>query len=520
MRRICTIAFAPFIFLAGFGWHALDVIGRGDVFMKLPEFAGHLQDFLSAHQEIGYQMAPWVLMIVPIVFLAFLQWPSLLKFRHNKEPKTSMSTPSAGDVAVAPPSYLTAYQVVHYLADESQWGSQRETLNALLHAPVEFRERAAEGKLMVYGANSITHLHEPIAKTFWMSCGLDISTIRHPSLTSRTAPATLESSVAADSIPIYSGLNIEAEDVYRTWPKRVDTTPAPTGTRVATENKSITYELHDHSITIINNYYAEPKPIGRAKFKDTAARIKEYLRPGVSPEAFPQPARIKIAPDKMELLDASNVESVTETLATNVLRLLAVRFQKPVENPQFTSVYTTATCVEITSLSATLAVTGYAPIVDVTITAALTAPAPILKATLVSSPSRTNADSFVPIDEAISHVADAINDKNDGECFPVARHDLRQAAVFGELETRGRKQIDGPNEHQSYFSEVQTMIPHDYWKTATIAPLATDKHFTGTGHTLPETPSDWGPDFRRANEQYANLSVNANDLMRLWPKNR
>src|SRR5260221_13758472 len=81
--------------------------------------------------------------------------------------------------------YLTPYQVVHYLADESEWGTMKELeksaegLNyfVLVEAPVEFQKRAAEGKITVYGMSSKTHAHEEINKTFWMSCGFDYSTL-------------------------------------------------------------------------------------------------------------------------------------------------------------------------------------------------------------------------------------------------------------------------------------------------------------------------------------------------------
>lgn len=75
MRRIVQWIAIIVIFFLGWGWRILDVIGRGDVFVKLPDFVGQFQQFLIHHQEIGYQIAPWVLMAVPTLFLVWLQWP-------------------------------------------------------------------------------------------------------------------------------------------------------------------------------------------------------------------------------------------------------------------------------------------------------------------------------------------------------------------------------------------------------------------------------------------------------------
>lgn len=143
---------------------------------------------------------------------------------------------------------------------------------------------------------------------------------------------------------------------------------------------------------------------------------------------------------------------------------------------------------------------------------------------LVSSLTRIEADEpdkFIPIHKAISHVAGIVGDKNNNErdpCFPDTRTALRQAAAIGKLRMRGCRQLDRPGDYQSFFSDVQTDIPSDYWKTAVIGPIAIDEEFTGTGHTMPEVANDWGQDWTKAKKQVANLSVNWNDLIRLWPE--
>jgi hypothetical protein len=87
---------------------------------------------------------------------------------------------------------------------------------------VEFQQRAAEGKITVYGFNSLTHKHELVPKTFWMSYGLDIATIFSPDSISRTVPTALGSSflVVGTGVPVYSDLKIEAEGIYKAWPRK------------------------------------------------------------------------------------------------------------------------------------------------------------------------------------------------------------------------------------------------------------------------------------------------------------
>lgn len=131
-----------------------------------------------------------------------------------------------------PSGYLTAYETIHYLADESQWGAERDSYvssdglkrNALIDAPAEFRARAAEGRIGVYGASSHTGQHELIPKIYWMSYGLDLSKIYHPDAASSTAPATFEAGFHGVRIGkhTYSDLKIEAADVYSVWPRRKD----------------------------------------------------------------------------------------------------------------------------------------------------------------------------------------------------------------------------------------------------------------------------------------------------------
>src|SRR5712692_6805200 len=61
----------------------LDLIGRGEILLSLGEKLDHAAAFLGAHQELGYQIAPWVLMVAGVLSLAFLQWPGLAFWRKK-----------------------------------------------------------------------------------------------------------------------------------------------------------------------------------------------------------------------------------------------------------------------------------------------------------------------------------------------------------------------------------------------------------------------------------------------------
>ena len=146
----------------------------------------------------------------------------------SREARTTLRS----DGVEAPSDYMSAYQAVHYIADESQWGATRNAQvsedgtrrNALIDAPSEFQSRAAEGKVKVFGASPETGRHELIPKTHWMSYGLDLSTVYKPDAAGRTTPATFEAGFhgARDGKHRYSDLKIEAADVRRVWPRRMD----------------------------------------------------------------------------------------------------------------------------------------------------------------------------------------------------------------------------------------------------------------------------------------------------------
>lgn len=207
----------PFVWVALFfvsaGWKALDFLGRADVLLHFPTFALHLKEFMLQHQEAGYLIAPWFVMALSVFAFVQTVWPNLLRWQRSA-PALSPASPTATSL----PTYLTAYESVHYMADESEWGYGQEAAQALLNAPSEFKERASEGKIRVYGASPTTGQHEQIPKTHWMSHAFDLSTVYQPEANCKTVPATYQASLS-ETPTGYSDLKVVAEDVSQVWPR-------------------------------------------------------------------------------------------------------------------------------------------------------------------------------------------------------------------------------------------------------------------------------------------------------------
>jgi hypothetical protein len=129
--------------------------------------------------------------------------------------------------------------------------------------------------------------------------------------------------------------------------------------------------------------------------------------------------------------------------------------------------------------------------------------------------------NFVPIHEAVSHVAKIVGDKNIDEhdpCFPETRKAIRQAGLNGDVRMRGRRQLQSRDEYTSHFDEVHQDIPAEYWKTSQLGPMASAAVDIGASHTMPVSPWDWHPtDFTKANKQYASILAHWGDLIKLWP---
>lgn len=118
----------------------------------------------------------------------------------------------------------------------------------------------------------------------------------------------------------------------------------------------------------------------------------------------------------------------------------------------------------------------------------------------------------IMISEAIRYVATVIGEEEDKDCFALTRHQLRQAALDGEVKVRGNKSSE-PN--GTAWSAVQTDIPCGYWETAEIGPLAIDKMHDLDTHTFPHQFSNGK--FGGLIFLYAKLRVDWCEISKRWP---
>ena len=118
--------------------------------------------------------------------------------------------------------YMTAYEALHYLADDLEWGDQirqyvKETerftfrKNPLLKSQSEFKRIAEQGKIEATGRINGEGPHVLIPATYWMSAILVLS---NNLATSESAPAVPN----PDGIPQYKDIKIVRADVERAWP--------------------------------------------------------------------------------------------------------------------------------------------------------------------------------------------------------------------------------------------------------------------------------------------------------------
>ncbi|MGO9768185.1 MAG: hypothetical protein ACLPSW_01260 [Roseiarcus sp.] len=139
-------------------------------------------------------------------------------------PPIASQKDASTEPAVAPDAqgYMTAYEVIHYLADDSKWGNEvRQHVSAdgmrkmvLLEAPSEFKRIAEHGRIHAVGRLNGSGQHVPIQDTYWMS-----ATLSQFSLNNREISETIPTVPNPDGIPVYKNVMILREDVERTWPR-------------------------------------------------------------------------------------------------------------------------------------------------------------------------------------------------------------------------------------------------------------------------------------------------------------
>jgi len=100
MPKIIKIIGSVIVFLFGWAWWLLDIAGRGFAVRDLKEMFPRLVDFLADQQDIGYRIAPWVLMAAGFVALIFLEWPHL--FRVGRKSISTQPPRSAAPMQQAP----------------------------------------------------------------------------------------------------------------------------------------------------------------------------------------------------------------------------------------------------------------------------------------------------------------------------------------------------------------------------------------------------------------------------------
>jgi len=125
--------------------------------------------------------------------------------------------------------YMTAYEALHYLANESKWGAMLRkhvvqdyiqdhlvtiTKNPLLEAPGEFRRIAQEGNIKAIGRLNCSGTHVHIPGIYWMSATLSYESLSRQAV-SRTEPAVPN----PKGVPTYDDVRISRKDVERTWPR-------------------------------------------------------------------------------------------------------------------------------------------------------------------------------------------------------------------------------------------------------------------------------------------------------------
>jgi hypothetical protein len=123
--------------------------------------------------------------------------------------------------------YMSAYEALHYIANDSCWGKRLRTVtsvieddshkgailkkNPIFDAFSEFSRGASESNIEVLGRKDGNGPPVHIPQTDWLVIGIDHNTLIRRQ-TSQTTQIT-----ASGTVPFYTDLKILREDVYRVW---------------------------------------------------------------------------------------------------------------------------------------------------------------------------------------------------------------------------------------------------------------------------------------------------------------
>ncbi|MDB5691138.1 MAG: hypothetical protein JWO81_201 [Alphaproteobacteria bacterium] len=201
---------------------------------------------------------------------------------------------------------MTAYEVAHYLADESDWGRRlrlfREPFEhlgqfalmrkePLIEAPIEISKRASQSGTLIraYGRRSDSPVAEPIPHTFWISNGVSPFATDNPGI-SLTAPMAGNH----DAAPvIYRDLRFERAGIVGTWPRmawwrRVAALlrlQKRTTTRISASPSAEPAETSDTPITTAQDE-ADPTPSDASVADALKAWARKMYGGGMNEQAF------------------------------------------------------------------------------------------------------------------------------------------------------------------------------------------------------------------------------------------
>jgi hypothetical protein len=301
--------------------------------------------------------------------------------------------------------------------------------------------------------------------------------------------------------------------------------PLPPGAKTATENNTVVYlENSDRNhISIINNYYGTqettPGEMVNISAGNLARLLKEYSKLGVISGTisgdFPQPARIKIAPESMELLDATaNVSSIDREPQPDGSALISMHYGVPIQNPSaYIGTSTTTSTVSVTGTTATFKVEPRATVMDVMVTGTATAELTLPRAVLTASgeSGQTPSDKRGPIVALFKQVweSDKVSNAPDTRWLIGFIDDLRQAGVDAEIDFWGRSR-DSMLE-SAIKREPLVPIPHAHWNDFKVQLLHIFQ-FRGPNHRPLITDNNFGIGTegllgKREKETFADLYV-------------
>ena len=215
------------VFIVGWGGSLLVQANRlaGYIgFLSLPEDARRALVLMS-HVPTLVSLTLILIGIVGIITLGY-EYGLFRKLALTGKNQISSDNSLPGTIPTLQKSdthqYMTSYEVLHYLADNSAWGDQIRHYvgkmgnitirkSPLIEAPSEFKRVAEQGKIEAIGRLDGNGPHVLIPADHWMSAILNLSS-NHD--VSESVPAVPN----PEGILRYKDIRIVRADVERAWP--------------------------------------------------------------------------------------------------------------------------------------------------------------------------------------------------------------------------------------------------------------------------------------------------------------